>query len=163
MFVRPCIQNVSEKNGELSLRAAVCTHGKAAQSSTKEQVEWLHLRPCLVPSWRGVSRTIWDCCWFWGVSSPPRAGAPATLPKGKPGTAMNEWVCRPASNLSIYEIVFNLFGQNECCIEIILGHAWTESIRGRKLEFLWNENQLKASNIEGKMVLTSWSSTTTPF
>jgi len=32
------------------------------------QVEWLHLRTCLVPSWCGASRTISDCCWSWGIS-----------------------------------------------------------------------------------------------
>jgi len=33
------------------------THGKAAQRSTKDQVEWLHPRSCLVLSWCGASRT----------------------------------------------------------------------------------------------------------
>jgi len=23
---------------------------------------------CLLPSWSGSSRTIWDCCWPWGIS-----------------------------------------------------------------------------------------------
>ena len=34
--------------------------GKRPRRSPKDQVEWLHLRPCLVPSWYGASRTIWD-------------------------------------------------------------------------------------------------------
>ena len=38
---------------------------------------------------------------------------------------MNE-VCRPTSNLSIYETVFKLFRQSECCIQIIK-HTWTET------------------------------------
>jgi len=56
------------------------THRKAAKSSPMDQVEWLHLRTCAVPSWCGASRTIWDCCWQWGNST-PRAAAPATSPE----------------------------------------------------------------------------------
>jgi len=72
----------------LSHGFTVYTHGKAAQSLSNDQVEWLYLRPCLVPSWCGSSRTTWDCCWLWGISGPPRDAAPATLPKGKTGTKM---------------------------------------------------------------------------
>ena len=43
-------------------------------------------------SWCGASRTIWDCCWSWDISGPPRAAAPATLPKGKAGTKMRKSV-----------------------------------------------------------------------
>jgi len=58
--------------------------------SSKDQLDWLHLRPCLVPCWCGASRTIWNCfcCWSWCISSPPRAAAAAILPRGKAG--MNE-------------------------------------------------------------------------
>jgi len=28
-------------------------------------MSWLHLGPCLVPSWCGASRTMWDCYWPW--------------------------------------------------------------------------------------------------
>ena len=77
-------------------------------------------------SWCGDSRTIWDCCWSWGISAPPRASALATLPKGKPGTKMKEWVCRPTLKLSIYENVFSLFAKSECRIQIIT-HIWTEA------------------------------------
>ena len=102
----------------------------------------------LVPSRCGASRTIWDCSWPWSISSPPMAAAPATLPKGKPGTWMNEWARKPTLNLSIYEIVFSLFAKSECrSIQIIL------CMFGRKLAFC--KNQLKVSDIEGKMVLTS--------
>ena len=67
---------------------------------------WLHLRPCSVPSWCGASRTIWDCCWSWGISGPPRAAAPVTLPKKTRARKWaNEWVCRPTLTLSIFEIV----------------------------------------------------------
>ena len=44
------------------------TPGKVANRSIKDQFAWLHLWPCLVPSWFGDSRTIWDCCWPWGIS-----------------------------------------------------------------------------------------------
>ena len=82
MLVRPCIQNAPGKNGELS-RFGYSLHRRgAAQSLSKDQVEWLHLRPCLVPSWCGSSRTTWDCCWSWGIFGHPGAAAPATLPKG---------------------------------------------------------------------------------
>ena len=74
-LVRPCIQNAPRKTGEAN--PAGYTHGKRAQMSSKDQVEWLHLQPCLVPSWCGASRTIWNACWLWGIPS-PRAGSPAT-------------------------------------------------------------------------------------
>jgi len=32
---------------------------------------WLHFRPCLVPSWCGTSRTIWDRCWSWALQVLP--------------------------------------------------------------------------------------------
>jgi len=41
----------------------------------KNQVAWLHLRPCFVPSCCGASRTIWYCWKLWGISNPPRATA----------------------------------------------------------------------------------------
>ena len=81
---------------------------KAVQSSSKDQVEWLHLWPCLVKSWCGASTTTWDCCWSWGTSSPPTAAVPATLEKGKGDTKMSKW-------MSIYAYIepFNLWN----CIE----------------------------------------------
>jgi len=60
-----------------------------AQRSSKAEVEWLHLRPCLVSSWCGTSRSIWHCCWPWRIPS-PRAAVPATLPRGEAGMKMNE-------------------------------------------------------------------------
>ena len=52
-------------------------------------VNIVHLRPCFVSSWCGTRRTIWNYCWSWGISSPPRAAVPATLPRGKAGRKMN--------------------------------------------------------------------------
>ena len=46
------------------------THGKAAQRSSKDQVEWLHHQIFLISSWFGASRTTWDYCWPWAMSSP---------------------------------------------------------------------------------------------
>jgi len=62
----PFCQLYHERSGKQVLH----THMKAAQISTKDQVPWLHLRPCLVPSWCGASKTMWDCLKPWGVSSP---------------------------------------------------------------------------------------------
>jgi len=64
--------------------------GKPAQRSSNHQVEWLHLRPCLVPSWCGTSRNVWN------LASPrdvfqvllPRVASPAILPKRKAGMKM---------------------------------------------------------------------------
>jgi len=106
------------------VQTTVYTYGKAAKRSSMDQVEWLNLRPCLVPSQCEAGRTIWDCCWSWGRWGPSRAAAPATLPKGKAGTKMsNEWVCRPTFNLSIYS---SLFAKSECHIQITQ-HICTET------------------------------------
>ena len=59
------------------------THGKVAQRSSKDQVEWLHFRSCLVPSWCGASRIIWNSCWSWGITSPLWAAAPRPSLKEK--------------------------------------------------------------------------------
>jgi len=47
---------------KFSAYATGYTQGTAAQGSSKHQVEWLHLRPYLVPSWCGINRTIRD---YW--------------------------------------------------------------------------------------------------
>jgi len=43
----------------------------------------LHLRPCLVPSSCGASRITWNCCWPWGISSPPGTVALRSSPEEK--------------------------------------------------------------------------------
>ena len=90
LLVQPSVQNAPGKIGEASL--AGYTQGKAAQTSSKGHVEWLHLQPSLVPSWCGANRIIWNCCWPWGISSPPRLRPSwvTTLPGGKAGRKMNE-------------------------------------------------------------------------
>jgi len=55
--------------------------------------------------------------------------------------------------LSIYEIDLRLFAKSKCRIQII-EHTCSETCAFGKI---------KVSDIEGKMVLTPWSSTTTPF
>jgi len=57
----------------------------SVQWSSKDQLAWLHLWSCLVPSSCGASGIIWNCCWPWGVSSLPRAAAPSTLSRSKAG------------------------------------------------------------------------------
>jgi len=54
----------------------------------KDQVELLHLRSCLVPSWCEARRTISDCWKPSSISSPSEAAAPV-LPRLKSGMKMN--------------------------------------------------------------------------
>jgi len=96
------VSNVPGKNGELSPSGYRLHPRERGPKFVQDQVAWLHLRPCLVPSWCGASRTIWDCCWLWGISGPPRAAAPASLPKGKAGTKTNKWMSVKAYNEPFY-------------------------------------------------------------
>ena len=82
-LTRSSVQNAPGKIGEVS--PAGYTHGKRPRGSSKDQMECIYLWPCLVPSWCWASRNIWDCCWPWGISSPPRAAGPRTLPWRKVG------------------------------------------------------------------------------
>jgi len=126
MLVWPYVQNVPGKNGEISPSPTVYTHRKSAKRSSKDQVKWLNLRSCLVPSRCGASRTIWDCCWSWGILGLSRAAAPPLSPKEQRARKwVNEWVCRPTLKLPVYEIVLSLFAKSECHIQIIK-HIWTE-------------------------------------
>jgi len=71
-------------------RPAEYTHGKATLRSFKDHVMWLYLRPYVVTSWCGASRTIWDCWKQLVISISPSAAAPATLPRGIADMKMNE-------------------------------------------------------------------------
>ena len=84
-LVWPCVQYASGKIGETSHAKWKTTHEKAAQMSSMDQVASVHLRPCLVPSLCGVSGTVASFWKPWGISSPPKAADPTTLPRGKGG------------------------------------------------------------------------------
>ena len=64
-FVRLCDHNVPVKIGKAS--SAHYTTVKLSSGCTRTTCLWLHLRPCLIPSWRGASRTICECCWSWCI------------------------------------------------------------------------------------------------
>jgi len=59
-WVRPRDQNA------LGRQAAGKTNGRATQRSYEDQVDRLHFRLCLVPSF-GDRRSIRNCCWPWGM------------------------------------------------------------------------------------------------
>ena len=72
---------------------------------------------------------------------------PRLSPKEKQAPKwVNEWVCRPTLNPSIYDFVFSLCAKSKCRIQI--------SIYGRELAFLWNSVRSIRHTVEGKMVLT---------
>jgi len=76
------------KNGKAS--PVGYTYGKADKRSSKDQVEGLNLRTFMVPSWCGCScRTVWDCCWPWGISRSPKAAVLMTILREKTGMKMN--------------------------------------------------------------------------
>ena len=64
-----------------------------ALRSSNKFVERLHLQTCLVTSWCGAGRTIWNCCWPWGIASPSKAVAPWHSPKEKWAKKwINDWI-----------------------------------------------------------------------
>jgi len=130
------------QSGELS--PSGYTHGKATQSLSKDQVAWLHLRLCLVPSWRGASRTIWNCRWSRGILGPPRVAASASLPKEKAGTKMNE--CEGLHWTFLF-MKLSLF----VCQKWM---SYSNNLAYLKGSLRFCENELQVSDIEGKMVLT---------
>jgi len=120
--IRPSVQNVPGKNGELSPSSYSLhyTHGKAAQSVSKDQVVWLHLRTCLVRL--GVEPAeLSEIAVDGGLFRVLRGLLPPRLsPKEKREQKWeNEWVSKPTLNLSMYKIVFSLFAKSECGIQII--------------------------------------------
>ena len=73
--------NVPGKIGDTATPAGY-TCGKAARRSSKDQVEWLHLQPCLVPSWWWVQQkymrllktvTYFDSSWGCYPCDPPQS------------------------------------------------------------------------------------------
>ena len=70
MLIPPCVQNVPGKNDELSPSGYSLHPRESGPKFAKDHVTWLHVRPCLVPSWCGASRTIWDCCWSQDIPVP---------------------------------------------------------------------------------------------
>jgi len=46
-------------------------------------VDWLHLRPCFVPSGHAACRSIWDICWPQDISNLHMIAVPATLSQGR--------------------------------------------------------------------------------
>jgi len=86
------------------------------QASSGVTISPTLLGPVLVWS----SKNIIDCCWPWGISSPPRAAVPATLPRGKASLKMNEFwplvVC------------FLLFGPPAFHPEALLAYFRTEDV-----------------------------------
>jgi len=85
------VSRMSQKRLSMQVQLATLTD-KRPRGRPKDQVAWLHLRICLVPSWCGVSGTSTESWTSWGISSPPGDAAPATLPRGNAATKMNEWV-----------------------------------------------------------------------
>jgi len=84
-LVRPCVQNVPGETGDAS--PAGYTHGKAAQRSSKDQVEWQHFRPC-----------FWVCCWPWDISSDRLLPTPSSQGEKRIWKSANEQLRRPASS-----------------------------------------------------------------
>jgi len=84
--------------------------------------------PTLIgPPWCGASRTIWDCCWSRVFRVLLGLLLPWLSPKEKRARKWeNEWVFRPTLNLSICKIVFCLFAESDCLIQIIK-HIWMET------------------------------------
>ena len=80
------------------------------------------LGPVLVWSQQNYLRLLLIVSYFLLGLLPPRPS-----PKEKRTWKwVYQWICRPASKLSIYEIVFSLFAKNECRIQRIK-HIWTET------------------------------------
>jgi len=132
---------------EKVLRSTVYTNGKAAQRSFKDQVAWLHLRSCLVLSWCGASRTIWDYCWSWGISGPPGLLPPRLSPKEKRARKwVNEWVCRPTNEYAGLHWNFLFMKLSLVCLPKVNVVFKYLSIFGRKLAFLWKSSRAYQTN-----------------
>ena len=92
---------------------------------------WLHLRPCLVPSWCGATRGIWDYCWSWSISGPPRAAA-RDSPQRRIGHK-NKWVNEYVGlywNFLFMKLSLVCFPNVNVVFKQLI-------MFGRKLAFLW--------------------------
>ena len=124
MLVRPCIQNVPGKNGEqspsgYSLHPLESGPGRMTTDYTSD-LAWSRLG--VEPAERSeiaVDREVFQV--VLGLLplrlSPKKKRSPKWV---------NELVCRPTLNLSVYEIIFSLFAKSECRIQKIK-HIWTET------------------------------------
>jgi len=65
IMIRPRVQNAPGNIGKANTSGY--PHGKAAQRSTKNQVEWLHLQPEWSRTKCGSSRTIRFFWKAWGI------------------------------------------------------------------------------------------------
>jgi len=106
-FVKPWMSSHFCESRDLSYIGLVMC-AECRREDWRGKACWLHLRdggPEVVQGQRGVithptllgpvlfsihSKTMWDCFWPCGVSSPPEAVCPATLPKGKAGMKMKQ-------------------------------------------------------------------------
>jgi len=87
--------------GHVPRQVVLAKPRESGPESSKDQVEWLHLRPYLVPSCCGVNRITWNCCWLWGISNRPGAAAPRPSPR-ETGMKMNEWMDLSTESLKKY-------------------------------------------------------------
>ena len=146
-LVGPCYQNAPGKIVEAN--PACYTHAKKAHRSSKNQVVWLHLRPCLFPSCCGANRTIRKFLKPWGISSPPRAAVPVTLPRGKAGMKINDkcihdenyqtWpqqscrCCKQKYDLREKKVnyIYKIVESSMCCVAIVemFCITWNISVR----------------------------------
>ena len=97
MLVRPCAQNVPRKIGQVS-PSGYSLHPRESGPEVVQGPGGMTTYPSLhgpVLVWS----QHWDGCWSWGSSRPPKNAGPGTLPRRKPGTALNKWVARPTLKL----------------------------------------------------------------
>jgi len=144
MMVRPRDQNFPGNSSKACPLGY--NHGKAAQMSTKDQEAWLHLRPCLIPSWCGARRTIWDCWKPLVIFNPPRL-----LPSESSWEESRVWkwlnVCIEHHSLVLYVIFPYGLKPRERNTPIF----WKHEVR-RHQEFVWARehfNVRKTSDIVG--------------
>ena len=85
-FAKPWTSNhLSKTKDPATYGSAICLEyptkdwrGKSCWLDPRESDPEVVQRPgevttsltCLVPSWRGSCRFIWNCCWPWGILSP---------------------------------------------------------------------------------------------